>query len=65
MDITRSAPSNDSSVLFDSTELDVGYLARLLGEPQRLGATPGWRAGWTDADAECCSSQLSSHKPTA
>jgi hypothetical protein len=51
MDITRLQPRNDNSVPFDSTEFDTGYLARLSGEPQCLGATPGWRAGWADADA--------------
>jgi hypothetical protein len=43
--------TNDNSVPFDSTEFDAGYLARLSGEPQCLGATAGWRAGWADADA--------------
>jgi hypothetical protein len=46
MDITRFAPSNDNSVLFDSTEFDAGYLARLLGEPQCLGDS--WLASWLD-----------------
>ncbi|WP_035355250.1 hypothetical protein [Edaphobacter aggregans] len=50
MDITRFTQRNDNSLPFDSTEFDAGYLARLSGEPQCLGATPGWRAGWADAD---------------
>jgi len=46
MDITRFTLRNDNAIPFDSTEFDAGYLARLSGEPQCLGATPGWRAGW-------------------
>jgi hypothetical protein len=65
MEITRFTPRNDNAVPFDSSEFDAGYLARLSGEPQCLGATPGWRAGWADADAGCCSSQPYPYKRTA
>jgi len=61
MDNNRFQGRNNNAVLFDSTEFDAGYLARLSGEPQCLGATPGW----ADADAGCYSSQLSSYKRTA
>jgi hypothetical protein len=42
----RSHALKNNSFSFDSTVLDAGYLARLTGEPECLGATPGWRAGW-------------------
>jgi hypothetical protein len=62
MDNNRPRALNKNLVPFDSTEFDAGYLARLSGEPQCLGATLGWRAGWADADAGCYSSQLSAYK---
>ena len=51
MDIICSIPRNDNSVPFDSTEFDAGYLARVSGESQCLGATHARRVGWADADA--------------
>jgi hypothetical protein len=51
MDIPRFSPLDDNIAPFDSDEFEAGYLARLSGEPQCLGATRGWRAGWADADA--------------
>jgi hypothetical protein len=55
------ASSSYDGGLSDSTEFDAGYLARLSGEPQCLGATPDW----ADADAGCCSSQPYPYKRTA
>jgi hypothetical protein len=49
MDIPHFSPLDDNNAPFDSEEFEAGYLARLSGEPQCLGATRGWRAGWADA----------------
>jgi len=59
MDIAGFTSLDGDTATFDPNEFDAGYLARLAGEPQCLGATPGWRAGWADADAVCCSPQSS------
>lgn len=42
-DIPRFSPLTDDNAPFDSKEFDAGYLARLFGEPQCLGATRGSR----------------------
>ena len=62
---TTRRTGEDNAVPFDSAEFDAGYIARLAGEPKCLGATPGWRAGWDDADAGRYSSQDSSFMHTA
>ncbi|RZU40165.1 hypothetical protein [Edaphobacter modestus] len=65
MDTPRITPLDDDTAPFDANEFDAGYLARLSGEPQCLGATRGWRAGRADADAGCRSSQESSFRRIA